>query len=63
MKKTIVGGIWASGGANDFIAYSPVTGERYEMVCSGGYRAHFDTGGSLIATQCYGGDNAEVVVW
>jgi hypothetical protein len=56
---------YASGMSRDIIAYSPATGERYEMICVGGYRANFDTGGSLIATQCFGGDNdnAEVVVW
>jgi hypothetical protein len=54
---------YASGGASEFIAYSPVTGERYIVTCEGGYRASFDTGGSLIASQCYAGDNAEVVVW
>ncbi len=56
---------WASGGSNDIIAYSPVTGDRYEMICVGNYLASFDTGARRIVTHCYGGDNdsAEVVVW
>jgi hypothetical protein len=54
----------ASDGA-DIIAFSPVTGERYETVCSGGYRANFVDGSQRIATRCVGGDNdsAEVVIW
>jgi hypothetical protein len=54
--------------ANDggvIVAFSPVTGERYEMVCPGGYRANFDDGSQRVATRCVGGDNdsAEVVIW
>jgi hypothetical protein len=49
----------------DIVAYSPVTGERYEMACTAGYRAHFNDGSERVATRCVGGDNdsAEVVIW
>src|SRR5258705_12625680 len=54
---------YASGMANDFIAYSPVTGERYDVNCMGLYPAHFVTGETVTSTRCYAGDNAEVVIW
>ena len=56
-------GFYASGMTNDFIAYSPITGERYEITCMGRYPAIFGTGETLISTRCYGGDGAEVVIW
>lgn len=54
---------FASGGSPDFLAYSPVTGERYEMTCAGRYSAHFSDGQVLNSTHCYAGDDAEVVIW
>lgn len=54
---------YASGELNNFVAYSPVTGERYEMSCQGEYPAYFTGGAVVNSTRCYGGDNAEVVVW
>ena len=54
---------YATGMSNDFTAYSPVTGEGYEMTCVGRYSAHFSDGSTKISTRCYGGDNAEVVIW
>lgn len=54
---------YASGKSNEFIAYSPVTGERYDMSCEGMYPAHFSNGAVVKSTRCYGGDNAEVVIW
>jgi len=48
---------------NDVVAYSPVTGERYEMSCEAGYPAHFSNGAVVNSTRCFGGDNAEVVIW
>jgi hypothetical protein len=56
---------YASNDGSEVVAYSPVTGERYEMVCSGGFRANFTDGSHRIATRCIGGDNdsAEVVIW
>jgi hypothetical protein len=54
-----------SSDGSDVIAFSPVTGERYEMLCSGGYHANFNDGSQRVATRCVGGDNdsAEVVIW
>jgi len=56
---------YGSNDGSDVIAFSPVTGERYEMLCSGGYHASFVDGSQRIATRCIGGDNdsAEVVIW
>ena len=54
---------YASGMNQEFVAYSPVTGERYVMDCVGRFPAHFIDGETLVATRCYGGDNAEVVIW
>ena len=54
---------YATGMANNFTAFSPVTGEGYEMTCVGRYRAYFNDGSTMISTRCYGGDNAEVVIW
>jgi hypothetical protein len=53
---------WASG-SSEFVAYSPVTGERYDMSCAGLYSAYFVSGQVLTSTRCYAGDNAEVVIW
>jgi hypothetical protein len=53
---------WASG-STEFVAYSPVTGERYDISCAGLYTAYFASGQVLTSTHCYGGDSAEVVVW
>jgi hypothetical protein len=54
---------YVSGMSNNFTAYSPVTGDGYEMTCVGRYKAYFNDGSTMISTRCYGGDNAEVVVW
>jgi hypothetical protein len=54
---------YASGMMHNFVAYSPVTGERYEMDCESDVRAHFTNGAVVNSTRCFGGDNAEVVVW
>jgi hypothetical protein len=48
---------------NDVEAYSPVTGRWYDMDCKPGYVAYFTSGHSRVATKCFGGINAEVVVW
>lgn len=52
-----------SGMANTFTAYSPVTGDAYDMTCAGRYPAYFEDGSTKVSTRCYGGDNAEVVIW
>jgi hypothetical protein len=54
---------WAAGGTGQLVAYSPVTGARYEMSCEPYNIVHFSTGESLLASQCYGGDGAAVLVW
>lgn len=54
---------YASGMANHFTAFSPVTGDGYEMTCAGRYPAYFSDGSTKVSTRCYGGDNAEVVIW
>lgn len=42
---------YAANDGADVIAFSPVTGERYEMVCSGGFRANFVDGSQRISTR------------
>jgi hypothetical protein len=54
---------YATGMSNNFTAFSPVTGEGYEMTCIGRYPAYFSDGSTKVSTRCYGGDNAEVVIW
>ena len=54
---------YATGMSDNFTAFSPVTGDAYEMTCVGRYPAYFDDGSMMISTRCYGGDNAEVVIW
>ena len=54
---------YATGMSNSFTAYSPVTGDGYQITCVGRYRASFTDGSTLTSTRCYGGDNAEVVIW
>lgn len=54
---------YASGMPTTVFAYSPVTGDAYEMTCVGRYPAYFSDGSTKISTRCYGGDNAEVVIW
>jgi hypothetical protein len=54
---------YATGMSNSFTAYSPVTGDAYQMTCVGRYPAYFSDGSTTISTRCYGGDNAEVVIW
>lgn len=56
---------FAADDGSEIVAYSPVTGERYEMTCTAGFRANFSDGSHRVATRCVGGDNesAEVVIW
>ncbi|ODR07300.1 hypothetical protein BHQ21_09610 [Mycobacterium sherrisii] len=54
---------YATGMSNNFTAFSPVTGVGYEMTCVGRYPAYFSDGSTKISTRCYGGDNAQVVIW
>jgi hypothetical protein len=54
---------YATGMSNHFTAFSPVTGDGYEMTCVGRYPAYFSDGSTKMSTRCYGGDNAQVVIW
>ncbi|GJO33251.1 hypothetical protein NJB1507_44810 [Mycobacterium marinum] len=54
---------YATGMANTFTAFSPVTGKAYKMNCVGRYPAYFTDGSMMISTRCYGANNAEVVIW
>ncbi|OBJ00220.1 hypothetical protein A5624_08515 [Mycobacterium sp. 1482292.6] len=54
---------YASGMGTTFTAFSPVTGDGYDMTCVGRYPAYFSDGSTKVSTRCYGGDNAEVVIW
>lgn len=54
---------FGSGQPDHFVAYSPVTGDRYEMDCASGYSARFSDGMVRDSIRCYAGENAEVVLW
>lgn len=54
---------YATGMSKQFTAFSPVTGDGYTMTCVGRYPAYFSDGSTKVSTRCYGGDNAEVVIW
>lgn len=45
------------------VAYSPVTGEYYNMQCAAGFVAHFIDGTAANSVRCVGGNNAVVVLW
>ena len=45
------------------LAYSPVTGNVYDMQCAGGFTAHMNNGMVVDAVHCVGGNNAVVVLW
>lgn len=50
-------------GSSSIAAYSPVTGQVYDMSCVPGFIAHFDDGETKTAVNCFGGIDAAVVVW
>lgn len=54
---------YATGQARQFIAYSPATGQAYAMDCGSITPVHFVNGVTVNGIRCYGGDDAEVVVW
>jgi hypothetical protein len=54
---------YTTGMPNNFTAFSPVTGDAYQMTCVGRYPAYFSDGSTMTSTRCYGGDDAEVVIW
>ena len=45
-------------------AYSPVTGQSYNMQCAGGFTAELHGGATVVnSVRCVGGNNAVVVIW
>lgn len=50
-------------GGPTVIAYSPVTGDSYEMDCRAGYSSHLATGSTVDSVRCVGGNNAVVILW
>lgn len=54
---------YLSQGGPEVIAYSPVTGQSYDMQCAAGYTAHLSTGKTVDAVRCVGGNDAVVVLW
>jgi hypothetical protein len=44
-------------------AYSPVTGEVYDMQCQPGFIAHLVGGDTVASVRCVGGNDAVVIVW
>src|ERR1700742_3704125 len=50
------------GGRTMVVAYSPVTGEQYEVRCDPSV-SHFSDGTSKTTVRCTGGNDAVVVFW
>ena len=50
------------GGPTVF-AYSPVTGDNYEMDCRTGYSARLANSATVDSVRCTGGNNAVVILW
>ncbi len=50
------------GGLTLLVAYSPVTGQQYEMRCDPTI-SHFNDGTSKTTVRCTGGNDAVVVFW
>lgn len=50
-------------GGPTVIAYSPVTGDSYEMDCQAGYSARLADGSTVDSVRCTGGNNAVVILW
>lgn len=48
---------------NHFNAFSPATGDWYQVDCGGVIPAVFTDGAVVNAVNCYASTNAEVVVW
>lgn len=48
---------------NRVLAYSPATDSAYLMDCAPGYTAKFTNGLAVTAVKCFGGADAEVVLW
>jgi hypothetical protein len=54
---------YLSGGGPTVIAYSPVTGDTYQMQCLSGYTSHLNNGLTVNSVRCTGGNNAVVILW
>jgi hypothetical protein len=54
---------YLSQGGPTVIAYSPVTGETYEMVCHAGFTSHLSNGMTVNSVRCTGGNDAVVILW
>lgn len=50
-------------GGPTVIAYSPVTGETYEMQCHAGFTSHLSNGQTVDSVRCVGGNDAVVILW
>jgi hypothetical protein len=50
-------------GGPTVIAYSPVTGDTYEMECHAGFTSHLSNGLTVDSVRCVGGNNAVVILW
>lgn len=50
-------------GGPTVIAYSPVTGETYEMQCHAGFTSHLSDGRTVGSVRCAGGNDAVVILW
>lgn len=61
--NSVADAFYACGMCHQFNAYSPETQVTYPMVCGPMRPADFPDGDVLKSVNCYGGDQAEVVVW
>jgi hypothetical protein len=50
-------------GGPTVIAYSPVTGESYQMECHAGFTSHLTNGLTVNSVRCAGGNDAVVILW
>jgi hypothetical protein len=54
---------YLSDGGPVVSAYSPVTGDTYQMVCHSGLTARLSDGETVNAVRCTGGNDAVVILW
>jgi hypothetical protein len=54
---------YLSQGGPTVIAYSPVTGESYQMECHAGFTSHLTNGLTVNSVRCVGGNDAVVILW
>ena len=53
----------AQGGGTMIEAYSPVTGQYYDMQCASNFTANLADGRTVYAARCVGGMGAVVIIW